>query len=128
MHKPFPFASLAHPAGAHLPPLELDISAQYQFCVNAGAAAARSFLAHGSGFFLHDHIARALHSFDVSVSTGLAAAGGYDALAMQEYNDAFAAGYLGRVQQELTLLRGDAAKREDFAQADGAAMKNHTTN
>lgn len=104
-------ALLAHIAGPHLPPVALSVSSQYQFCVDAGASAAVGFFDDLAAFSLHDHIAYAMHAFTSSVSAGMAATGDYAPAKMQACTDAFAAGYLGRIQQELRLFHGENAKR-----------------
>jgi hypothetical protein len=101
-------AVLPNIIGANLPPLDLGIASQFQFCVDAGAVAAVGFFSGLSDFTLHNHIAYALQSFATSVGVGMAASGNCDAAKMQSCIDAFAAGYLGRVQQELRLFHGDA--------------------
>jgi hypothetical protein len=98
-------------AGKHLPPLELGIKMEYQFCVDAGVAAATDFFCSLSDFSLHNHIAVAAQSFCTSVGAGLAAAGCYEPATMQASMDAFAAGYLGRIQQELRLFHGEGVTR-----------------
>lgn len=113
MFKPrHPSAVLPDPTGAHLPPLDLGIAAQWQWCVDAGAAAATAFFSDLSRFPLHDHIAHALHVFTASVRLGMVKSGAHDPRQMQDCIDAFAAGYLGRIQQELALCHGKV-KRHD---------------
>lgn len=104
-------ALLENIAGVNLPPLDLGISSQFQFCVDAGASAAGAFFGNLSDFNLHDHIAYALQSFTASVGVGMTACGTYDATKVQACIDAFAAGYLGRIQQELRLFHGHAFGR-----------------
>lgn len=100
-------ATLPNIVGTNLPPLDLGISSEFQFCVDAGASAANAFFGNLSDFNLHDHIAMALQSFAASVGAGLAATGDYDPIKMQACTDAFAAGYLGRIQQDLRLFHGE---------------------
>jgi hypothetical protein len=104
-------AMLEHLGGPHLPPVALNISAQYQFCVDAGAAAAVCFFDDLTSVGLHDHIALSVHGFMVSVRAGMWATKGVPAVAMQGCTDAFAAGYLGRIQQELRLFHSDGLRR-----------------
>jgi hypothetical protein len=104
---PAPSTILANISGAHLPPLALDISPQFQFCVDAGAVAAVDLLANISTVLIHDHVAVALRSFGVSVAAGMAANGCYDPIKMQECADAFTGGYLGRLQQQLMASVGN---------------------
>jgi len=102
-------ATLPHIAGTNFPPLELDISSKFQFCVNAGAAAAAGFFDNLSDLSLHNHIAYSLKSFMASIGAGLAATGKHEPFTMQSCTDSFAAGYLGRIQQELRLFHGDGS-------------------
>lgn len=104
-------ALLPNLAGPHLPPVALTVPAQYQCCVDAGAAAAVGFFDDMAACGLHDHIACAMHAFTSTVRAGMAATGDASAGRMQACIDAFAAGYLGRIQQELRLFRGDGAGR-----------------
>ncbi len=105
-------AVLPNITGDSLPPIDLGILSEFQFCVNAGASAAVAFFGNLSDFNLHDHIAFALRSFSTSIEAGLAATGAYDTEMMQECRDAFAAGYLGRIQQELRLFHGEDSRRD----------------
>ena len=95
----------ANLAGAGLPPVALNISVQYQFCVNAGVAAAEGFFDGLADIGLHDHIALSMHVFMRSVRAGAALAGDVAPVTVQGCTDAFAAGYLGRIQQELRLFQ-----------------------
>jgi len=97
-------ALLANIAGPNLPPVALNISSQYQFCVDAGASAAIAFFDDLAVVGLHDHIAYAMHVFTKSVAAGMEAIGDYSQGKMQACTDAFAAGYLGRIQQELRII------------------------
>lgn len=81
-------------------------SEQYQFCVDAGASAAESFFDELAAVGLHDHIACSMHVFTASVRSAMAATGDKSPASMQLYVDAFAVGYLGRIQQELRLFHG----------------------
>lgn len=100
-------ALLENIAGVDHPPVALNIAARYQFCVDAGVAAAVGFFDNLTETGLHDHIAASMHSF-LSV-VRVPHAGGADAPALphQSCADAFAAGYLGRIQQELRLFHND---------------------
>lgn len=108
-------ALLANLAGHHLPPVALSVSSQYQFCVDAGASAALGFFDDLAVVGLHDHIACSMHVFISSVRAGLAAIDDYPPATIQECTDAFAAGYLGRVQQELRLFQGESIGRTQAA-------------
>lgn len=104
-------ALLANLAGPHFPPLALSVSSQYQFCVDAGASAAVGFFDDLAAVGLHDHIACSMQVFTSSVRVGMAAMDDHAPSTMQACIDAFAAGYLGRVQQELRLFQGESVGR-----------------
>jgi hypothetical protein len=108
-------ALLANLAGPHLPPVALSVSSQYQCCVDAGAAAAVGFFDDLAAVGLHDHIACSMQVFTSSVRGGMAAVRDDSAATMQACIDAFAAGYLGRIQQELRLFHGESAGRNQAA-------------
>lgn len=100
-------AVLENLRGAHLPPVALTVSADYQFCVDAGALAGAGFLDDMALFCMHEHIAASMHAFVSGLERALAAPSmtgeAWPANRRQACIDAFAAGYLGRVQQELRL-------------------------
>lgn len=104
-------ALLANLAGPHLPPVALSVSAQFQFCVDAGASAAVGFFDDLAAVGLHDHIACSMEVFMSSVRVGMAAMDDQSPAMMQACIDAFAAGYLGRIQQELQLFHRKSARR-----------------
>jgi hypothetical protein len=85
-------ALLANLAGAHMSP----VASQYQFCVDAGAAAAVGFFDDLAVVGLHDHLACSIQGFVADVA----------AMTPADIN-AFAAGYLGRVHQELRMFCGE---------------------
>lgn len=93
--------------GPDLPPVVLNIPERFQFCVDAGAAAALGFFDELTVVGLHDHIALSMHMFMCAMrsTTDRVAGGPMTPIAKQECTDAFAAGYLGRIQQELRLFR-----------------------
>lgn len=102
-------ATLVNLGGQALPPVVLNISKRFQFCVDAGAAAAVGFFDAHTSVGLHDHIAMSMHLFMCSMRTTV------DSMPIepmtpdvaQDCTDAFAAGYLGRVHQELRLFRDE---------------------
>lgn len=96
-----PAALLVNLGGSHLPPLVLSVSSHFQFCVDAGAASAVGFFSDVSAIGLHDHVAASLHEFMRSVRLGMAGSGESSPAMSQQCMDAFAAGYLGRIQQEM---------------------------
>lgn len=106
MHKPaYQPASLPNLAGAHLPPVLLAIDARYQFAVDCGAYAALVFFDEHPEITLHVHLPASLEHFIRQTRLGAAALGvewnGRD----KETTDAFLAGYLGRIQQELRSMQ-----------------------
>lgn len=107
-------ALLGNLGGPGLPPVALNISAEHQFCVDAGASAAEGFFDDMAAVGLHDHIALSMQMFTRSVRAGMAAAGDLFPVTLPGCTDAFAAGYLGRIQQELRLFHGEcsAGQRE----------------
>ena len=109
-------ALLANLGGAHLPPVALSISSRYQVCVDAGVSAATAFFDDLAVVGLHDHIACAIEVFTASVRAGMAATGDSSPQRLQAFIDAFAAGYLGRIHQELRLFHG-----EDLVRTEGGA-------
>lgn len=98
-------ASLRNLVSPNLPPVMLNIPVEYQFCVNAGVLAAEAFFDEITAIGLHDHIATCMHAFLRPVRSSTAAAGGMSPSVLQGCTDAFAAGYLGRIQQELRIFR-----------------------
>lgn len=100
-------ALLANLCGPSLAPVALNISGKYQFCVDAGASAALGFFDDLTAVGLHDHIAVSMHVFQRSVRAASIASETLSGAAMQACSDAFAAGYLGRIQQELRLFHGE---------------------
>jgi hypothetical protein len=110
-------AILPNLIGPNLPPVALAVSAEYQFCVDAGIASAMGFFEDLTAVGLHDHIAYSMHVFMSSVRTGLTLTKGYSPARVQACNDAFAAGYLGRIQQELRLFHGEeSGHRREWSQ------------
>lgn len=119
-------AFLTNLAGAHLPPVALSVSSQYQFCVDAGAAAAVGFFDDLAAAGLHDHIACSMHIFTSSVQQGVGALEVRFPGTLQACTDAFAAGYLGRIQQELRLFHGERSGRNQAAIDASIFMHSHT--
>lgn len=114
-------ALLVNLGGPDLPPVVLNISARLQFCVDAGASAALGFFDDLTAVGLHDHIALSMHTFMEPARAYLVAHDLISPSTLQACTDAFAAGYLGRIQQELRLFQGEArcASRRDKAPASG---------
>lgn len=103
-------AVLLTPGEQGLPVIALNVPIELQFCVDAGAAAAYRFFDDRTNVGLHDHIAVSMQAFMHSMRSNqepcaqLAA----EKVGWQGYTDAFAAGYLGRIQQELRCIRAQA--------------------
>lgn len=90
-----------------LPVIALAVPVEFQFCVDAGAAAAYRFFDDRTTVGLHDHIAVSMQAFMHSIRTTHAPCAQLipGAVEWNGYTDAFAAGYLGRIQQELRCIR-----------------------
>ncbi len=101
-----PRALLRTAGESNLPVLELDISEQFQFCVDAGVAAASELLIHLPSVTLHDHVSLSLSAFRRSVEIGLAATGDAGNDLLRACVDAFTVGYLGHLQRHLMQSAG----------------------
>ncbi|MGZ9045941.1 MAG: hypothetical protein ACXW24_16085 [Telluria sp.] len=114
-------ALLVNLGGPDLPPVVLNISERLQFCVDAGASAALGFFDDLTAVGLHDHIALAMHAFMQPARAYLVDNDHLSPSTLQACTDAFAAGYLGRIQQELRLFQGEphCASRREQAAAPG---------
>lgn len=101
-------ALLENLGGTHLPPLALNVSAELQFCVDAGASAAACFFDDMTAVGLHDHIAVSMQGFLLTLESAIANNSTTSSLWLSERKqrciDAFGAGYLGRIHQELRLI------------------------
>lgn len=117
-------ATLVNLGGPALPPVVLNISKRFQFCVDAGAAAAVGFFEAHTAVGLHDHIAMSMHLFMSSMQTTAdrVASVPLSPGVTQECTDAFAAGYLGRVHQELRLFHGERPGKSDQTRTAPGAM------
>lgn len=102
--------------GAHLPPVALSVPGELQFCVDAGVSAAVCFFDDMTVVGLHDHIAVSmqsfLHSLECAIARETESNKEWLIERKQRCVDAFGAGYLGRIQQELRLFR-DAPTEQD---------------
>lgn len=106
MHKPaYQPATLPHPSGAHLPHVTLAIDVRYQFAVTCGAQAAMVFFEEDQAITLHAHLPASLGYFLKQSRLGAAVLGVDFSESAKACTDAFVAGYLGRVQQELRIMR-----------------------
>jgi hypothetical protein len=108
-------ALLKNLAGKHLPAVALNVPAEFQFCVDAGACAAACFFDDMTAVGLHDHIAVLMHGFLQSLESAIvsdaAASGHWLRERKQRCMDAVGAGYLGRIHQELCLFRDTPPRR-----------------
>ncbi len=91
--------------GPHLAPLALSISSEYQSCVDAGAMSADVFFENIATVGLYDHIACSMQVFISSTKSSVVTAPICAPTMLKSCVDAFAAGYLGRVQQELQMFQ-----------------------
>lgn len=108
-------AVLENLRGAYLPPVALPVPAEFQSCVDAGVLAAVGLLDDLAVFCLHEHIAVSMQVFMSSLERAATARSdqraAWPASRRQACIDAFAAGYLGRIQQELHLAAGGGQGR-----------------
>lgn len=106
MHNPsINYAMLTDISGLHLPPLTLQIDARYQMAVSYGAHAAEAFFNEDTANSLHKHLPASLaHFLNQSKQSALLLGISFDGF-RQALSDAFIAGYMGRIQQELRLIR-----------------------
>ena len=102
-------AQLENLGGAHLRPVALSVSDEFQCCVDAGAAAAACFLVVDAEFIgLQDHSALAVRRFKTALERSIVAGAGIHGPARRRAImprllacvAAFEAGYLARIQQE----------------------------
>jgi hypothetical protein len=98
-------AVLPHPSGAHLPHITLPIEARYQFAVDCGAYAAAVFFDEHPEITLHVHLPASLEYFVRQTRLRAAALGVEWSGRDSRVTDAYMAGYLGRIQQELRIIR-----------------------
>jgi hypothetical protein len=106
MHKPNQQqATLPHPSGAQMPHITLPIEARYQFAVNCGAQSATVFFDEDQAITLHAHLPASLGYFLRQSRLGAAVLGVDFSESAKACTDAFVAGYLMRLQQELRIMR-----------------------
>ncbi|MBC3864343.1 hypothetical protein H8K32_19790 [Undibacterium jejuense] len=101
-------AILPNLLGDQLPPIELKIDAYYQGAVNCGIRAAQAFFNEDEAVNLHAHLPACLHHY-LNVLRQSCALIESSASVWNQHEqssrDAFCAGYLGRIQQELRIIR-----------------------
>ncbi|MFZ6693759.1 hypothetical protein [Undibacterium sp. SXout20W] len=100
-------AILPHPHGKQLPPTELNIDACYQGAVNCGIRAAQAFFNEDEAINLHAHLPACLHHYLNVLRESCAVLKPSESVWLQHEQasrDAFCAGYLGRIQQELRIM------------------------
>lgn len=83
----------------------LSIDARYQFAVTCGAQSATAFFDEDHAISLHAHLPASLAFFTEQARLGAAALGLQYSDYAKACSDAFVAGYLGRIQQELRIIR-----------------------
>ncbi len=106
MHKPrYQQATLPNLTSASLPETALSIDARFQFAVNCGAQSAVVFFAEDQAITLHAHLPASLEYFLMRSQQGALALGMDFSESAKQCTDAFIAGYLGRIQQELRLMQ-----------------------
>ena len=95
----------------------LSIDSRFQFAVTCGAQSASAFFEEDDAISLHAHLPASLAFFTEQARLG-AAALGLDYLDyIKPCTDAFVAGYLGRIQQELRIIRPPNAHEKRQAAA-----------
>lgn len=110
-------AVLPHLDGSHRPFVTINIDARFQFAVTCGAQSASAFFEEDDAISLHAHLPASLAFFTEQARLG-AAALGLDYLDyIKPCTDAFVAGYLGRIQQELRIIRPSNAPQQRQAAA-----------
>lgn len=97
------YATLPSIVGRHFPPDVLTISADFQFCVDAGVRSAAYFFKEPNIRSLQDLMAASVRAFINKLKQLLAEQGDSRPFNQQYFIDAFVAGYLGRIQQELEI-------------------------
>jgi hypothetical protein len=85
--------------------ISLTINARYQFAVTCGAQSATAFFEEDQAISLHAHLPASLSFFTEQARLGAVALGLQYSDYAKACTDAFVAGYLGRVQQELRIIR-----------------------
>jgi len=85
--------------------ISLTINARYQFAVTCGAQSATAFFEEDQAISLHAHLPASLAFFTEQARLGAAALGLDYIDYIKPCTDAFVAGYLGRIQQELRIMR-----------------------
>jgi hypothetical protein len=85
--------------------IALKIDARYQFAVTCGAQSATAFFEEDHAISLHAHLPASLAFFTEQARLGAAALGLQYIDYAKACSDAFVAGYLGRIQQELRIIR-----------------------
>jgi hypothetical protein len=113
-------ATLPNLSGANLPPVALSIDARYQFAVNCGAQSAMVFFEEDQAITLHAHLPASLAYFMRQSRLGAEALGIDFSETAKECSNAFVAGYLGRIQQELRLMRPSPPQSNSFAFSSNA--------
>jgi len=114
----FRSATLPALAGADAPVLDLPVDARYQQAVDCGVRAAQAFLSDDGAISLHAHLPACLHHYLQIVRQACALLVSAETVWQQHEQasrDAFCAGYLGRLQQELRLMRPSPPRQRHAA-------------
>lgn len=98
-------AYLPHINDKHFPEVILPIDARFQFAVTCGAQSASAFFEEDDAISLHAHLPASLAFFTEQARLGAAALGLQYSDYAKACSDAFVAGYLGYIQQELRVMR-----------------------
>jgi len=98
-------AVLPHIDGSHRSFVLTSIEARYQFAVTCGAQSASAFFEEDDAISLHAHLPASLAFFTEQARLGAAALGLQYGDYAKACTDAFVAGYLGCIQQELRRMR-----------------------
>ncbi|MFZ6774298.1 hypothetical protein ACO0LB_16435 [Undibacterium sp. SXout7W] len=119
MFKPaYQAATLPPLVGTHSPVTELPIDARYQQAVDCGVRAAQAFFCEDDAISLHAHLPACLHHYLQMVRQACALLALAETVLQQHEQasrDAFCAGYLGRIQQELRLMRPSPPRQRHAA-------------
>jgi hypothetical protein len=105
MSNPHQTAALPCFAGERLPYISLTVAARYQYAVNCGAQAAMLFFSDHHDITLHAHLPASLAYFIERAQQEVKRLGLGESSRDAEVVNAFVAGYLGRIQQELRFMR-----------------------
>ena len=115
MSNPHQTAALPCFSGERLPYISLTVAARYQYTVNCGAQAAMLFFSDHHDITLHVHLPASLAYFIERAQQEVKRLGLGESSRDAEVVNAFVAGYLGRIQQELRFMRGEGHPSKETA-------------